>query len=328
LPITNGGTGQTTANPAFNALAPTTTKGDLIAYSTVNARLPVGSNTQVLSADSTQTTGLKWVNAATSTLNQFNVNVGDSTNTQQATDTSLLGDIKASYATSTVTITIASPGVVSWTSHPFATGDKTYLTTTGALPTGLSASTTYWVIKVNANSYQLATTLANAVAGTAINTSGSQSGVHTAYAGGFKFLATGIPGKTDGAAVTAGYVGEKINGSCSDTNISGITNVCTVSLTPGVWMTYAVSTYTFATLATFSYFKAAISSANNTLPTGQVVEFTGSGTTALADVVSVTVPPQYINVSANTTYYLNVNASGSGTGFQGINNVLYAVRIN
>src|SRR5271154_2193569 len=37
--IANGGTGQVTANAAFNALSPLTTKGDSLAYSTVNARL-------------------------------------------------------------------------------------------------------------------------------------------------------------------------------------------------------------------------------------------------------------------------------------------------
>ena len=86
------------------------------------------------------------------------------------------------YATSTVTITIASPGVASWTAHGLNTGDRLQLTTTGALPTGLSASTTYWVVKVDANSFSLATTLANSAAGTKINTSGSQSGTHTATA--------------------------------------------------------------------------------------------------------------------------------------------------
>jgi len=39
LGISKGGTGQTTANPAFNALSPLTTLGDLLYYSTVNARL-------------------------------------------------------------------------------------------------------------------------------------------------------------------------------------------------------------------------------------------------------------------------------------------------
>lgn len=83
------------------------------------------------------------------------------------------------WSTSTVTITIASPGVVTWTSHGLKGGQKIQLTTTGTLPTGLTAATTYYVIPVNANTFQLATSYANAQAGTAINTTGSQSGTHT-----------------------------------------------------------------------------------------------------------------------------------------------------
>lgn len=79
-----------------------------------------------------------------------------------------------------VTITIAAPGVVTLTAHGLATGDSLYLTTTGALPTGLTANTRYWVVKVNADTFSLATSLANALAGTKITTSGTQSGVHTA----------------------------------------------------------------------------------------------------------------------------------------------------
>lgn len=79
------------------------------------------------------------------------------------------------------TVTIASPGVVTMTSHGFNTGDQVYLTTSGALPTGLSANTLYYIIKIDANSFNLATSRANAVAGTKINTSGSQSGTHLLY---------------------------------------------------------------------------------------------------------------------------------------------------
>ncbi|WP_168196474.1 tail fiber domain-containing protein [Bdellovibrio sp. NC01] len=70
LPIANGGTGASTALGAFNALSPLTTKGDILTRdATNNIRLPVGTNGQVLSADSAQTSGLKWItpNAGTVT---------------------------------------------------------------------------------------------------------------------------------------------------------------------------------------------------------------------------------------------------------------------
>ncbi len=64
LSVANGGTGQTTAVAAFDALSPTTTKGDLIANNgTDNVRVPVGTNGQVLTADSTAASGVAWAAA-------------------------------------------------------------------------------------------------------------------------------------------------------------------------------------------------------------------------------------------------------------------------
>jgi hypothetical protein len=61
LQIGRGGTGQTTKTDAFDALSPLTTKGDLIAHDgTDNSREPVGSNTQILLADSAKTNGIDW----------------------------------------------------------------------------------------------------------------------------------------------------------------------------------------------------------------------------------------------------------------------------
>lgn len=82
-----------------------------------------------------------------------------------------------SYA-STVTITIATPGVVSWTAHGLFAGCPVVFTTTGALPTGLTAGTTYYVISAGlaADSFRVSTV----AGGSAVNTSGTQSGVHTA----------------------------------------------------------------------------------------------------------------------------------------------------
>lgn len=54
--IRQGGGGGTTS--------PLTTKGDLWGYSTTDARLPVGTNGQILVADSTAALGVKWANAS------------------------------------------------------------------------------------------------------------------------------------------------------------------------------------------------------------------------------------------------------------------------
>lgn len=43
--------------------SPLTTKGDIWGYSTTNARVPVGTNGQVLTADSTAATGVAWATA-------------------------------------------------------------------------------------------------------------------------------------------------------------------------------------------------------------------------------------------------------------------------
>lgn len=48
--------------------SPLTTKGDILGYSTTNARIPIGTDGQVLTADSAQTLGLKWATPTTGTV--------------------------------------------------------------------------------------------------------------------------------------------------------------------------------------------------------------------------------------------------------------------
>jgi hypothetical protein len=75
-----------------------------------------------------------------------------------------------------VTTTIASPAVLTCTTNNFQVNDAVYFTSTGALPTGLSAGTRYYVIStgLGGNDFRVSATLG----GTVVNTSGSQSGTH------------------------------------------------------------------------------------------------------------------------------------------------------
>lgn len=86
------------------------------------------------------------------------------------------------------TITIATPGVVTITDPiliaELVPGSAIIFSTTGALPTGLTAGTAVYVSSASfvAGTFQVADTKAHALAGTnSINTSGSQSGVQTAW---------------------------------------------------------------------------------------------------------------------------------------------------
>jgi hypothetical protein len=128
-------------------------------------------------------TGLSAVAARTTVLE---ANLGTTTN-----DDAAAGEIGENIQTqtgnananSTVTMTIASPCVVTWTAHKFTVGACTtaikFSNSGGALPTGVVAGTTYYLKAIDANTFNIADSVANALAGTFINTSGSQSGTHT-----------------------------------------------------------------------------------------------------------------------------------------------------
>ena len=123
----------------------------------------------------------------------------------------------------TVTISMATPGVISWTAHGLANGHPIIFTTTGALPTGITAGTTYYVSSAAANTFQIAAT----VGGSSIGTSGSQSGTHTCTAGGLEV--------TEGVTVTG--------------NISGATGVVKRALLrTGTWSVAPVGTLVFDTV--------------------------------------------------------------------------------
>lgn len=72
--ITVNAKGQvTSASNGSSSGSPLTTKGDIFTYSTADARLPVGTDGQVLSAASSQTTGLQWITPVDGTVTSVGI---------------------------------------------------------------------------------------------------------------------------------------------------------------------------------------------------------------------------------------------------------------
>lgn len=156
-------------------------------------------------------------------------------------------------STATVTISIASPAVVTWAGHGLQPNAPVYFCTSGALPTGLAACvpgtgstmspnsyganpTLYYVIgsSITTNTFQVATSIANAKAGIAVNTTGTQSGTQTAFAN---------------SAACAGCIGEHIYtvvpptgaGDVLCNNSSPDTVWASITLQPGIWQVWGAA---------------------------------------------------------------------------------------
>ena len=99
-------------------------------------------------------------------------------------DTTGVGDFIYSLShdkSAVVTMTIASPAVVTMTAHGLVANSPFKFSTTGALPTGVTAGTLYYVIStgLTADAFQFSAS----IGGAAVNSSGTQSGVHTCLPG-------------------------------------------------------------------------------------------------------------------------------------------------
>lgn len=86
----------------------------------------------------------------------------------------------SSWAGTTVTITNASPGVVTWPSHGLTAGQMIAFSSSGTLPTGIQAGKRYYVIAADmtTDTFKFSATSG----GVALVTTGSQSGTHKCWA--------------------------------------------------------------------------------------------------------------------------------------------------
>lgn len=87
-----------------------------------------------------------------------------------------------------MTISIAAPGIITLpVDFSIADGTALSLTSTGALPTGLTVGTTYFVVNSTGNTFELSATLG----GASITTSGSQSGLQYVSQRGINLASVG-----------------------------------------------------------------------------------------------------------------------------------------
>lgn len=99
------------------------------------------------------------------------------------------------------TFTAATSDVCTAVAHGLLTGDQVVVSSETTLPAGLSASTYYYVGKIDADTFKLYTTMAAAVAaGTAVNITDTGTGDHTIF---LQTNLVGVAGTSD--AVITGF---------------------------------------------------------------------------------------------------------------------------
>jgi len=173
LPILNGGTGQTTATNAFNALSPITTAGDLILGTGVNTagRLAIGANTYILTSNGTTAS---WT-APTSGVSSFSAG---STGFTPSTGTSGAVTLAGTLAT-----TNGGTGLTTFTTNGAVYATSTSALTTGTLPVasgGTGATTLTGVLYGNGSSaFTVATgaQIATAIGATAVTNATNASNI-------------------------------------------------------------------------------------------------------------------------------------------------------
>jgi hypothetical protein len=157
----------------------------------------------------------------------------------------------------TVTMTIASPCVVTWTAHGLPAGTPVAFSTTGSFATGIAGGTLYYVSTtgLSANAFQIADTQLHGLAGTnSIITSGSQSGTITGSAPStFVVASHGLTANTPVTLFTTGTLPLPFSSGPIYYVVSSLlsTNTFQVAAAPGGTTLIASSPYTQSGIQSF-----------------------------------------------------------------------------
>lgn len=200
---------------------------------------------------------------------------------QTATVPQYISITTASATTATASVATGTPGWVTWTGNVLQPNDPVYFAATG---NGFTLNTPYYVIGSSlaangAGTFTLATSITNAIAGTAITATGTASGL-TLSSGVFLTTATS-------ADLTA------------------------ITLNPGSWL-ICNSTYFKAAASTVTTLEqTGISTVANTLPTPPAGGYAGSGTLNITgpNVPTLTVGCTQQSVTTPTTFRSVAQAS-------------------
>lgn len=165
-----------------------------------------------------------------------------------------------STTSSTVTITNANPGVVTWTAHGLTANTPVFFSTTGALPTNITPGQTYYVLSPTTNTFEISAT----PGGTAINTTaGVQTGTQTARAN-----AGTVPVFTTANGGAGVNVFEPGHGLTADESVSFLVATTVGGLT--ISGTYLVQSVTDANNYTINAATVATSTASAPMNNGDV----------------------------------------------------------
>ena len=158
------------ANKVYLDISSATDGADVAALVETGINLLVGFTTVITAADSTDTLVCTAPFAGVVTAPTNYTKNG-------AAGTGSIGAVATTPGTASALNPVTN--VVTVASHGQSTGSKVQVSTSSALPTGLSTSTDYFIIALSSSTLQFADSLAHAVAGTAITLTSSGVGTQT-----------------------------------------------------------------------------------------------------------------------------------------------------